>query len=242
MKKIIIAVVSVIVAIILIFGIISGINHFKNRKSNEETSEQEAVEIKQSGLLWATTYDEVCKVAEENSLKILQSDENTENNEFFYVDEASVGGVPMQIYYRQNEEGAIQEFSCYIVPFQEDYADEETAVAKEHTGAELKAETDKIFKLLEDLFDIEIGNKYDIFTETDKLAKDDDGYKAILDNNATLTLSIRDWDKGFWNLSSMSADGVVYYELLHLYHPGNLPTEFDDYAVNFDLLTGTEVE
>lgn len=242
MKKIIIAVVSVIVAIVLVFGIITGINHFKNRKSNDEEYVKEIVEIEQVGLLKATTYDEVCEIAEEYSLKVIQSDENTENNEFFFVDEASVGGVSMQIYYRQNEEGAIQEFSCYIVPFQEDYLNEETAVAKEHTGAELKSETEKIFKLLEDMFDIKIGNKYDIFTEADKLSNDDEGYKAIWDNKATLTLSIRDWDQGFWNLSSMNADGVVYYELLHLYHPGNMPAEFDDYAVNFDLLTGTEVE
>ena len=240
MKKIVIVLVSVIVTIILVFGIISGINFFKNKKN--DASVQGTARIKQVDLFWASTYEEVNETAKENSLKVLQSDESVENNEFFYVDDASVGDIPMQIYYRQNDEGAIQEFSCYIVPFKEDYIDEEIAVAKEHTGAELKAETEKIFKLLEDLFDIKIGNKYDIFTETDRLSNDDVGYKAILDNKATLNLSIRDWDEGFWNLSSMSADGVVYFELLHLYHPGDLPAEFDDYAVNFDLFTGTEVE
>ncbi len=237
MKKIILATVSAIIAIILVFGIITGVNYFRIRNNDNETSG-----IKQGELLWATTYDEIKKIAEENSLKILQTDENAENNEFFFVDGASVGDIPMQIYYRQDENGTIQEFSCYIVPFREDYVDEETAVAKEHSGAELKAETEKIFKLLETMFEVEIGNRYDIFSETEKLTNDETGYKEVLENKATLTLAIRDWDKGLWNLSSMSADGVVYYELLHLYHSGNLPADFDDYAVNVDLLTGTEVE
>lgn len=242
MKKIIIAVVSAIVAVILVFGIISGVNYFKSQRNENGTSDEEIVVIKQVGLLWAMTYTEVKDIAEENSLKVFQSDEDAENDEFFFVDEAAVGDVPMQIYYRQDENGVIQESSCYIVPFQEDYVDEETAVVKEHTGEELKAETEKIFKLLEEMFDIEIGNKYDIFAESEKLSNDESGFKAILDNKANLTLSIRDWDQGFWNLSSMNADGVVYYELLHLYHPGDLPTDYEDYAVNFDLLTGTEVE
>ena len=240
MKKIVIVLVSVIVTIVLVFGTISGINYFKNKNNNAYVQETET--IKQIGLLWAVSYDEVCKISKESSLKVLQTDENAENNEFFFVDEASVGNVPMQIYYRQDENGNIQEISCYIVPFQSDYINENIAVAKSHTADELKAETEKIFKLLEDVFDIKIGNKYDIFTETDRLSNDEAGYKAILDNKAMLNLSIRDWNEGFWNLSSMSADGEVYFELVHLYHPGDLLAEFDDYAVNFDLFAGTEVE
>lgn len=140
------------------------------------------------------------------------------------VYEAECCGIPVQFEFvpHSNEEMTteyIMTMSCYYVPFSEEYKNIETPKFT-HNGAELKTEVDKFFKMIEQVFDVSIGNNYFIIASDGKLLPNSDAasYDQIISNNAFLEFSLRNSNGDYWNLrSEATEEGLIFLSFTNYY-------------------------
>lgn len=133
------------------------------------------------------------------------------------VYDAECCGVPVQFEFvpygaEENEIGILMNMSCYYVPFSEEYKDVELP-SFTHSGAELKAEIDIFFGMIEKVFNVSIGENYFIVDSNGNLLSNSDAasYDKIISNDAFLDFSLRDTGDYYWNLRSLTTEeGLIY--------------------------------
>lgn len=221
-KKIIIVVVA---AVLAVCGVIFILKSVENAPNGADVSSAEATGIPNLGdgkeFFKITDISEVEPLVTKYGFKL----EGPEYDAgMISVYDAECCGVPVQFDFvpygnEEAETDFLMNMSCYYIPFSEEYKDKESP-SFTHTGAELKTEIDKFFKMIEEVFNISIGDNYFIIASDGNLLSNTDpsSYDKIISNIAFLDFSLRDSNGDYWNLRSETTDeGLVFLRFTNYY-------------------------
>ncbi len=239
MKKVIIACVSVVLVVAIVVGIVFAVNHFKNKdENNTEITNEDSMflpedvgdEFYSNYVLFVSTLDDLKEYVADFELKLEQADEYSQD-QFLYLNDVSIFGTQLDIYFNLDESGNITSKTVYFVPFEEDYKGQENPTPKSHSGAEMKEETQKIFTVIEDSFITKIEDRFTIILDMKIVDHSDDSFAKVYSGDAILNFTLLDENGYFWNLKSMKAGEITAYELT-IDHDAE---KYKDQIVNLDV-------
>ena len=112
------------------------------------------------------------------------------------------------------------ELVCQYSPFGEGYASQESSQGT-HTGAELKLEVEKFLHMLEQVFEVKIGDKFYVVTSDGEPIsnQENSSYEQIMNGEASIYFTLRDRNGFFWCLSSeITEEGLICLNFTNYYN------------------------
>lgn len=220
MKKVIIAIISIVLVIALAVGGFFIVKKTKDKdKADEPYSDVEIID-ENIKLIQKSEYSSVMRVSSVDELKqTAQScglELQTIDDEFtagYTLKGISVGDIDIDFVFETNDENELTDIYAKYTPFSEPYDNEQSAP---HTGEEVKDKFDLFLSAVSSLFGTTVGEDDYYIVENDIIDNTADSFAKVYAMTAYLDCVLKDENSLYWIITMQSTEDLIPYFQIHI--------------------------